>query len=272
MIYEFNPEIKAFNLSSRAKIHAYKIQMTKIRNKHEKIMRTNVRRVFRAQDRAIGEIEDYGDWNQIVQAIHKTDQAMKAALGYTYVKIADDIYPMVDTTKRVKIAIERKELPYDAQLRTWIENNLGEKITNIDQTTLRQIRRIYDETILQGDFRDELLQITFRNKVHELYADHITPFRANCISRTETAQASNRASLETTRSIGGAQEKQWIAVGDMDTRDSHQHMNGVKVPFDVPFHVDGLNGPCEMDCPLDSTRGAPVEEIANCRCFIGYEY
>lgn len=60
----------------------------------------------------------------------------------------------------------------------------------------------------------------------------------------------------------GAKYKKWVAHKDELTRITHSNADGQIVPIDEPFVVGGYF----MMFPLDSSLGAPVQEIANCRC------
>jgi hypothetical protein len=61
-------------------------------------------------------------------------------------------------------------------------------------------------------------------------------------------------------------KKQWITMGDELVRLTHKAVNLVILPIDEYFIV----GAYEMKHPLDTSRGAGAEEIAECRCLCMY--
>lgn len=57
--------------------------------------------------------------------------------------------------------------------------------------------------------------------------------------------------------------KEWRTVGDERVRKTHVKMNGVLIPVDQLFHVGQKS---LMRFPTDTSFGADLEEIINCRC------
>lgn len=64
---------------------------------------------------------------------------------------------------------------------------------------------------------------------------------------------------------GGHTHKVWQIKDDDRTRSSHRHMEGMKIPIDDKFNVNGHR----MYLPSDTS--APLKETANCRCTVTYE-
>jgi len=56
--------------------------------------------------------------------------------------------------------------------------------------------------------------------------------------------------------------KQWITVGDGKVRASHMSANRQTITMDAAFNVGGSR----LRHPGDSSLGAPVREVINCRC------
>lgn len=190
-----------------------------------------------------------------------------------YTSVAEEVYPMVDesmTAKAWRMRLERKAAgqideddTWAVEMRRWILENAGTKIVQIDDTTLQEIRRIFYESASV---------IEFRQRLDGLYLDQIIPNRSSVIARTESTAASNRASLETARSLDSArtQYKMWNTALDAEVRDTHQHLEGRSVEISDRFTWSGRYGAVRMDCPADSTYGAPAGEVVNCRCFITF--
>jgi len=95
----------------------------------------------------------------------------------------------------------------------------------------------------------------------EWFEQRLPPYRTELIARTESTRASNTGSRLLFRDAG-VREKEWLATRDPRTRESHIAVDGQKRPIDAPFAVGGY----EMQNPGDSSLGAPVSEIAMCRC------
>lgn len=61
--------------------------------------------------------------------------------------------------------------------------------------------------------------------------------------------------------------KTWNTIIDGHEREWHEEVDGLTVPIDEPFEV---NGDLLMQ-PLDTSLGAGADNIANCRCWATYE-
>ena len=64
----------------------------------------------------------------------------------------------------------------------------------------------------------------------------------------------------------GADEKSWITMGDGKVRGTHAEANGQKRKIDEPFTVGGYN----LMHPGDTSLGASLSEVINCRCVTRY--
>lgn len=274
MIYAYDPNIKSFQVRSAQDRVRYHNQIERIRTKHQRVMRSQLRNCFNLQKHAILNMDGDITMHDVEQIMYDTYPAFYKVFRYTYLAVGDDVYPMTVKTQDigrswrpiyVRSADEwDSELPYRIALDTWIKQECGNKIREIDNTTLRQVKKCYEKASNQDEFRQMM---------RELFDNSITPFRSNAIARTETAMATNRCSVETMRSTGFTGQKIWMAVGDMDTRDTHILLDGRTVGMEDKFRFIGQKGgQVIMDCPADSSFGAPPEEVINCRCDIGYEF
>lgn len=89
--------------------------------------------------------------------------------------------------------------------------------------------------------------------------------RGYTVARTETTSALNAGHWAVARSLGSNPEvgltgREWLDVGDNDTRDSHRVANGQVVGVNAPFIVGGY----EARFPGDPFL--PAEDRVNCRC------
>lgn len=64
----------------------------------------------------------------------------------------------------------------------------------------------------------------------------------------------------------GFKYKQWITMKDERVRPTHAEVDDLVVPIGQPFIVGGY----PMEYPRDDSLGAPVSEIAGCRCSVEY--
>jgi hypothetical protein len=101
------------------------------------------------------------------------------------------------------------------------------------------------------------------------FHDRSPQYRRELISRTETMRAGNYGSHKLFEDWN-VQHKEWLATGDRRTRQSHlaawaDYSEGGRVgpiPMDEAFRVGGF----DMMHPHDMDHGAPLKEVANCRC------
>jgi SPP1 gp7 family putative phage head morphogenesis protein len=89
--------------------------------------------------------------------------------------------------------------------------------------------------------------------------DWYRDFEAHRIARTEAHWASQRTISEAIKESPVIVAKEWVAVGDERTRETHLELDGTRVGKDELFNVGGIiaEGP--------GMTGDPAEDI-NCRC------
>jgi hypothetical protein len=104
------------------------------------------------------------------------------------------------------------------------------------------------------------------------YSDRLLALRAETIARTETMKALSAGRheavaqlIENPNNDVQAQDikVKWDSAGDGKVRPTHAAANGQTVQYGDPFIVGGFS----MLHPLDSSLGAPGEEVINCRCY-----
>ena len=89
--------------------------------------------------------------------------------------------------------------------------------------------------------------------------------RANLIALNEANWKWNNE--EYFEAVDENRTKIWHTALDEKVRMTHITMEGVEIPIDEPFHV----GSSLMQYPLDTSLGADISEIANCRCSVEYK-
>jgi HK97 family phage portal protein len=147
--------------------------------------------------------------------------------------------------------------------------------TNISETTRNQVGDIIRRGIDQGWSVPDMqraLQETFQQwidgsgdpDVQRWAMDRISDYRAELIARTETTKAVNWGAMQVYRESGMVSGKEWLATLDNRVRESHRQAHRQRRDLEEPFTVGGY----EMMQPGDGTLGAPIEEIAMCRCTV----
>jgi len=149
----------------------------------------------------------------------------------------------------------------------------------INETTKGEVHDMVSQAMAEGwsiPEMEEQLGLTFDRWLdpdftlegRRLTADEVTWFtdrspryRREVIARTETMRASSHGSFQLF-SDWGLQKHEWLASIDGRTRLSHIDANQQVRIIGQPFEVGGYR----MLHPHDMSQGAPLSEIANCRC------
>jgi hypothetical protein len=142
----------------------------------------------------------------------------------------------------------------------------------INATTSGMIHAIIAQAAAEG-WSNPKLKTTFR-AVFKKWADdtddletfdwlqeRTPPHRAALIARTETVRLAN-AGTHALFANWQVAEKIWSASIDGKERATHNAANRQKVAITEQFTVGGY----KMQHPGDMSFGAPIDEIANCRC------
>lgn len=129
-------------------------------------------------------------------------------------------------------------------------------------------------TLIVGTIRATVVKV-ITSSIHEGLGERETAKKIQDIVGNDRASAARIARTEGHSAAGyGAQgaaeasgldmDKEWAAVEDARTRESHKAADGQTVPMGERFRV----GSTTMDFPGDP--GAPANEIVNCRCVALY--
>jgi uncharacterized protein with gpF-like domain len=146
-------------------------------------------------------------------------------------------------------------------MREWIQNHVGERITDIAETTKKRVIEAMREA--QEEAYDAGTPLSsYSNAVKAAY-EGFGENRAITIARTETGIAANQSLVSAAENSGiDGLQKEWVAVNDGRTRPDHVEANGQTVPLDGDFDIGGV----KMSQPLDPD--GPPEEVINCRCAV----
>lgn len=157
------------------------------------------------------------------------------------------------------------ELPKILQrvFNNWIDTKGLELCKDMNETTVKELRRVLSKAISEGDGLEEKTKklVSASDKLF----DDMSKTRALLIARTESSATMNAGSNELYKAEG-ITEKEWLSVQDDRTRDAHLVMDGVVIPIEDKFEVPATSQTegAFMDFPGDPNGGA--SNCCNCRC------
>lgn len=140
----------------------------------------------------------------------------------------------------------------------WIEANAATRVTQVNQTTIDQLR-----AIIADGTREGLGVVGIQHAILASVSE-LTAIRARAIARTESHAGAMASGLEAAKIIQIDTQKGWNAVGDSRTRKDHDDADNQQVPLDSFFRVGGSR----MQHPGDPS--APAAQVVNCRCVLDY--
>ena len=143
-------------------------------------------------------------------------------------------------------------------LADWVGTRAFEQAASISAAS-----RAVAQTALDLALREGLGEAETARRIRGA-VDSLSPSRARTIARTESHGAMMNAGAEGAAQLG-AIEKEWVAIEDDRTRETHVEADTQKVPMNSTFLV----GSASLRFPGDPDAGAP-EETINCRCAVAY--
>lgn len=182
--------------------------------------------------------------------------------------IEDTLYNLMESHYRavinefgLRIIRDRKEdTQFEFLVREYLRVNGGTRITQISETTRKQIMSV----ISVADEDGLGVQVTGK-RIFDSMNGSFSRYRAATIARTETHSAASFANDQVNRSLNiPNQLKRWVSVADARTRATHVQANGTEIPLDEDFIIGGV--------PMKYTgdpKGGP-KNVINCRCVTLY--
>jgi HK97 family phage portal protein len=137
----------------------------------------------------------------------------------------------------------------------WLETWTGNAVSGMNTTQQKKLAKIVGKSLREGESVDTLAR-GIKGHFRTMKTSH-----ARMIARTETISLYNAGSVEGMLDVGYGM-KEWLATPDDLTRDSHNGIDGTKVPVAEDFHLDGGSG------PFPGAISGGAEENANCRCSV----
>lgn len=149
---------------------------------------------------------------------------------------------------------------WEDTLNKWISKNGGKKVKIITNSFKDWFRGAIKEAIKdQSDSIESMTKLLYDNVTNH-YKD-VAEWQIRRIVQTESLTALSVASDESVRALGIPFNKTWVISGN-NTRPAHLLMDGVTIPEDEAFDVDGE----QMMFPRDDSMGASAGNIINCAC------
>ena len=149
---------------------------------------------------------------------------------------------------------------FEAIVRQYIRDVGGIRITQISNSTMRQINRVVNQGVQEG-----LGVAAIGKNIRDSVDGSFSRYRANTIARTETHSAASYANHQVNASLNiPNQMNRWVSVSDARARATHVAANGTEVPLDEDFVVGGV----AMAYTGDPKGGA--KNVINCRCVTLY--
>jgi uncharacterized protein with gpF-like domain len=200
---------------------------------------------------------------EIIQAVNtfKIDEELVRS-NYEKFYIRTGVAFAKDRIKGFKGKLETKqEDDWIPIIMEYVRTNTGKKITEVITTHYKDIEKIakgaVEKGINEGWGMDKIARAIQKSQ------GEIDLWKALRIARTEVVAASNEGVKIGADELPGNKEKIWISTIDERSRPEHIEMDGVSVPANEDFTVDGES----LEFPGDP-KGSPGN-IINCRC--GYE-
>lgn len=178
------------------------------------------------------------------------DEAYKEAfVGAVYTQHNQDMPVIVAIDQDAAI----KAVTIDSKLKTSLYDSLGVDVTKLKNTIAAEITR----GIASGMLYDDII----RNIAD---ASKVPLKRARTIVRTEAGRVQEQATMDEAfkaKKAGADVVKQWSAIRDGNTRDSHRKLDGQIRELDEPFEVDGRKA-------MHPHGFGRADEDINCRCTV----
>ena len=191
------------------------------------------------------------------EAINKAYVEMYTVIGLAHGKVV-----LKDIESQTK-AMSFFETLFRDTLLNWMGLNVGQRIVSVNETLAKTII-----DIIKQSFNNELNIIQIRNLIQKrLNLANFYRWQSMRIVRTETTTISNYSAFKASESSNLVLDKEWVSIQDTRTRRlpknefDHLRMNGVKVPYEQEFFVNG---------DLVLFPGDPTSlfagNVVNCRC------
>lgn len=236
----------------------------------QRFERQAMRAFIAAGERAVRILRDGSDQEAILADTHATLIGLFTAIARDELpKILERGWKRGTNQINAQLGLRRRRSVIDYEQRISNPFNLGwPEVVNYLTLRPRQYSPQVAATTITG-FRKVLSRMFLEGRGIEPMAreiqghfTEISRYRARTIARTEVVSGSNAANLYSYQASSVVEAKTWLATRDTRTRDTHMDSDGQEVSVNEPFIVGGFR----LMAPGDTSLGAGLEEIVNCRC------
>ena len=227
------------------------LEQNRLRNSFERKLRKQLSTAFTRIGRAAQ--REFVAHGRLLQSIRGIEE--------TLYNLMESHYRAVINEFGLRIIRDQKEdTQFEFLVREYLRVNGGTRITQISETTRKQIMSV----ISVADEDGLGVQVTGK-RIFDSMNGSFSRYRAATIARTETHSAASFANDQVNRSLNiPNQLKRWVSVADARTRATHAQANGTEIPLDEDFIIGGV--------PMKYTgdpKGGP-KNVINCRCVTLY--
>lgn len=273
------PMIMSGDMKSLKALQTFESMLSRterLREKESLKLSRKLAKEFRKQEKAVMEAYekaggDLGVFRTLIErgAIDRID-SLSELLTDSRIEIISSVGSdlLSDLRKSFDLPVYTKETEgagfnvYATAINDWVSNQTAKDVTDIDETTEKQIGEAVKAGIENGEGAAEIA-----DRISGAFKDNILPVRSMLIARTEVTPAMNFAHVEVGKQIGIPLKKVWLAYGDTRVRDTHLAVSGTAVDMDSTFNV----GFSRMGFAGDRTYNPDPAEVVNCRCTVGYK-
>lgn len=209
------------------------------------IRRIEYQKIIKQQVKAALDLLHANEYESISKFLDET--YTDAFVGAVYTQHHQDMPVIVPIDQNAVI----KAVTIDSKLKTSLYDELGVDVNKLKKIVTNEITR----GIASGMLYDDII----RNIADKSY---IPLKRAKTIVRTEAGRVQEQATFDAAhkaKKAGADVVKQWSAIRDGKTRDSHRKLDGQIRELDEPFEVNGHKA-------MHPHAFGIASEDVNCRC------
>jgi SPP1 gp7 family putative phage head morphogenesis protein len=217
-------------------------------------------KLFEKEGKELARLFAAGKEKEALNFIEKNEKAWAEFLRATWQGIVEEIgketYNNLKSAAGFEIKAEDAFNPWEATIQNYIKSTAASKVVKMHHSSKKAIRNIIDKQRADDATLDDIAKA-----INDKYKD-FSRYRAFRIARTEIVGASNYASIKSAEQSEVVDFKEWASSGDKRVRESHEKVDGQKIPLNERFK----NG---LLFPADYSADKPGETI-QCRCTLVY--
>ncbi len=275
--------VKYWKLDNEEKSIAGYRQMERQREVFEQFYTMQLRKHFRQEREAVRKAVEANSGEKAEAAIRSVlatqGEGLATIYRELYVNVSKFFFTFVYRTLMMEKSLKPKAKKEVAQatreMRVYLRAEVPKRVGAIQETSLEKLTRILREGIMGGQDTGKIA-----DQIEGVYDEQFIPNRAEMIAGNEVVQMSNLGSEQGAKATGLELRKYWITQRDTRVRGEtnpngeyrnsefdHWKADHQSRDLEEPFMVTGE----EMDFPGDTSMGASLGNVINCRCFLAYD-